>query len=286
MRFVFIMLAALVLLTGSAQALEIDVYPQDTLWTGGVYYIPSWPYWGFWWENPITWGNFFWMTTPCNERGFARYDLAPIPDHVNVTAATVHYFVYWDTLNTAAEIRLLTVLPFPDSEPQAQEIYDSISAGTLVATVDSTVVGWNAVVLGEPALRAIEERVLTTDWLGLGWTYPGTDSADAVARGWRSDSLKTYLTVEYVLTGVEERASGGWRVASYGPTIVSGVLNLRPTISGLRSQPKLLDAGGRVVMELRPGDNDVRGLAPGVYFVRTAQAQAQAQAAPRKIVLE
>ncbi|MFO7639686.1 MAG: T9SS type A sorting domain-containing protein [bacterium] len=32
----------------------------------------------------------------------------------------------------------------------------------------------------------------------------------------------------------------------------------------------LLDASGRKVMDLTPGDNDVRHLAPGVYFVRTA----------------
>jgi hypothetical protein len=39
-------------------------------------------------------------------------------------------------------------------------------------------------------------------------------------------------------------------------------------------------------MDLRPGVNDVRGLAPGVYFIRTAQAQAQAQAqAIRKVVV-
>jgi hypothetical protein len=35
------------------------------------------------------------------------------------------------------------------------------------------------------------------------------------------------------------------------------------------------------VLELKPGANDVRALAPGVYFVREAQAQAQAV---RKIV--
>jgi len=46
----------------------------------------------------------------------------------------------------------------------------------------------------------------------------------------------------------------------------------------------LLDACGRKVMDLHPGANDVRALAPGVYFVRTAQAQAQAQAV-RKVVL-
>jgi len=37
-------------------------------------------------------------------------------------------------------------------------------------------------------------------------------------------------------------------------------------------------------MELLPGANDVRALAPGVYFTRETQAQAQAQAI-RKIVI-
>jgi len=45
----------------------------------------------------------------------------------------------------------------------------------------------------------------------------------------------------------------------------------------------LLDVSGRKVLELHPGANDVRALAPGVYFVREAQAQAQAQAV-RKVV--
>ncbi len=272
-----ILLCTLAVVAGSAGATEIDVYPQDTTWTGGTYYIPSWPYWGFWWQNPITWGNFFWMTTPCNERGFARYDLAPIPDGVSVTGATVHYFVYWDTLATRAEIRLLSVQPFPDSEPQAEEIYDSIGSGTLVATVDSTVLGWAAVELAEPALRAIEERLTTTDWLGLGWSYPGTDSADAMARGWRSDSLKTYLTVEYELTGVAEPGSprGSERL---GASVIQGTL----FVSDGSGTSWLLDPSGRKVMALHAGTNDVRAVVPGVYFVTPAQAQAP----PRKVVVE
>jgi hypothetical protein len=44
----------------------------------------------------------------------------------------------------------------------------------------------------------------------------------------------------------------------------------------------VLDLSGRNVLTLHPGTNDVRALAPGVYFVREAQAQAQAV---RKIVL-
>jgi hypothetical protein len=34
----------------------------------------------------------------------------------------------------------------------------------------------------------------------------------------------------------------------------------------------LLDACGRKVLDLKPGANDVRALAPGVYFVRESPA--------------
>ena len=38
-------------------------------------------------------------------------------------------------------------------------------------------------------------------------------------------------------------------------------------LSGM-TEAVLLDIAGRRVKELRPGENDVRGIAPGVYFVR------------------
>jgi hypothetical protein len=66
------------------------------------------------------------------------------------------------------------------------------------------------------------------------------------------------------------------------PTVVRGVLRL--PISLLTANCSLLSIDGRKVIDLQPGANDVRALAPGVYFVRTAQAQAQAQAV-RKLVL-
>jgi len=73
------------------------------------------------------------------------------------------------------------------------------------------------------------------------------------------------------------------------PSIVRGVLFLGaghnpipPGELGLCPKPVLLDAAGRKVMDLVPGPNDVSRLSPGVYFVRGAQAQAQAV---RKVVI-
>jgi DNA-binding beta-propeller fold protein YncE len=51
-------------------------------------------------------------------------------------------------------------------------------------------------------------------------------------------------------------------------TVVRGVLNLGVDSrqnTGYRAE--LLDATGRRVMKLKPGANDVRAVAPGVYFV-------------------
>jgi hypothetical protein len=53
-------------------------------------------------------------------------------------------------------------------------------------------------------------------------------------------------------------------------TIIRHVLNLERGIYNPESEILLLDCVGRKVMDLQPGDNDVRHLAPGVYFVRPA----------------
>ena len=65
-------------------------------------------------------------------------------------------------------------------------------------------------------------------------------------------------------------------------TVVRNVLQLPTFAAG--AEAALFDFCGRKVGELRAGANDISGLAPGVYFVREAQAQAQAQAV-RKVII-
>lgn len=70
-------------------------------------------------------------------------------------------------------------------------------------------------------------------------------------------------------------------------TIVRGVLDLGADgrqNAGYRAE--LLDAAGRRVMTLHAGANDVRVLAPGVYFVRTDQTQARAQAILKVVITQ
>ena len=64
--------------------------------------------------------------------------------------------------------------------------------------------------------------------------------------------------------------------ARKGASVVRGVLMIGDRGQKTGERAELLDASGRKVMNLRAGANDVRALAPGVYFVREAQAQAQA----------
>jgi hypothetical protein len=71
-----------------------------------------------------------------------------------------------------------------------------------------------------------------------------------------------------------------------GATIVRGVLFL-PEARGEKrdARGKLLDIGGRRVMDLRPGANDVSGLSPGVYFVRQASGVGREASKVSKVVV-
>jgi hypothetical protein len=51
------------------------------------------------------------------------------------------------------------------------------------------------------------------------------------------------------------------------PSIIRGVLTMFPSSCILRPAARvLLDPAGRIVALLRPGPNDISGIAPGVYF--------------------
>jgi len=88
--------------------------------------------------------------------------------------------------------------------------------------------------------------------------------------------------------GVAERSTPGAERLTSTATISRGVLFL-PTVSSHKPQAAswLLDISGRKVLDLMPGPNDVRALAPGVYFVREEpQASSHKPQAVRKVVVE
>ena len=100
------------------------------------------------------------------------------------------------------------------------------------------------------------------------------------------DSLDHVWVARAVPSGVSERDVRSVPGSTPTATVVRSVLLLPAYGEGRKANGELLDVYGRKVAELHPGANDVRGLSPGVYFVREAQAQAQAQAQSiRKVVV-
>jgi DNA-binding beta-propeller fold protein YncE len=84
--------------------------------------------------------------------------------------------------------------------------------------------------------------------------------------------------------GIEEAVNDEREVMSAGVSVVRGVLFLPPTL--LSPPSLLLSVDGRKVLDLKSGANDVRGLAPGVYFVRGPKTEdGRPGATVRKVVL-
>ncbi|UCG42829.1 MAG: hypothetical protein JSU73_13375, partial [candidate division WOR-3 bacterium] len=127
---------------------------------------------------------------------------------------------------------------------------------------------------------------------GHGWSSPErAGSGDGPAKGllpvdrcggiivlFQSSDGHYYSTVGAPMPGVaEKRPTAHSRQPT--ATVVRGVLIWSATTPSLRnvgdialhSSAKMLDASGRVVAELQPGENDIRHLAPGIYFVRSAE---------------
>ncbi len=158
----------------------------------------------------------------------------------------------------------------------------------------------------DDGLSLVNAIAYTQNWDVLA----GTDSGAFIGRGGYWDHW-SYGLVDSVVTSIGVDPSGydlfagtstaglfrgfgvpgiteGWqtpaRQRNAGATVAREVLFL--PASGVMGPAScaLFDISGRKVMDLHVGANDVHALAPGVYFVRDAQAQAHVQAV-RKIVL-
>ena len=119
-----------------------------------------------------------------------------------------------------------------------------------------------------------------------GWSLGITSESDGTVHVlFESVSRACYTVHRLQRPAVGEGKQNCFLPGKCGPALVRGSLILQVDSrqkTGYRAE--LMDAAGRKVTELQPGDNDVSHLAPGVYFVGEAQAQAQARAI-RKVVL-
>ena len=128
----------------------------------------------------------------------------------------------------------------------------------------------------------------TSDWFDVSSPDQGYDVVQgggpellAVFSNWTDSAAGRYYGADRLwgrldqVPGIEQADNRPLPNVTGEASVIRGVLflprSLDPSI-----HRSLLDITGREALGLKPGANDVRGLAPGVYFVREAQAQAQA----------
>jgi hypothetical protein len=113
---------------------------------------------------------------------------------------------------------------------------------------------------------------------------PVWHTPSAVARG--EDTVVTAAMAWIDSTaGVAESSKPQTMGRRLEPTIVCGELFLAEASSRKPRSVSLLDVGGRKVMGLRPGANDVSRLPPGVYFVRDAAGGERPGMGVRRVVV-
>jgi hypothetical protein len=136
-------------------------------------------------------------------------------------------------------------------------------------------------------------------WDGAEWSLPDSIAQPPASSGhmdavfydpvrdriwvsYRTSYERTFVTWTDASVGVaEEEPAIIWRPGQ--TLIVCGVLFLAESPSP--SASCLMDATGRKVLDLAPGANDVRALAPGVYFVRPASSVRRQASGVTKVVL-
>jgi hypothetical protein len=90
--------------------------------------------------------------------------------------------------------------------------------------------------------------------------------------------------IDSVFTDVSENRREPGMEARPAPTVIRGVLWLAPASSHKPRASSLLDVSGRNVLDLKPGANDVRTLAPGVYFVRAVSRELSAVSCSKVVI--
>jgi len=148
-----------------------------------------------------------------------------------------------------------------------------------------------------------DPELVNEDTVSTGFADIGADSDGHAYVVWAqgpSGCFRIWFATNNPAGIAEGTSNAELRAPNSGPTVVRGVLVLGGNGDSpseredarysphfpVMSRASLLDISGRRVMELRPGANDVRALAPGVYFIRRPETEdGRPAAAIRKIVV-
>lgn len=270
-------LLAFVLAAGAAAGRdgEVTVYPQDSDWWTGVCYE-----YGRQQSGEIEW----WQPELTRHNGWVKFDLAAIPDTVEVTSARLHYRVTAGTGSPQASIRKCAVDPVPNEGPA---IYSSINSGAEFGTGDGYS-GWHTVYLNAQGVAHVQE-CLARDWVAFGFRAVGTGTNWARAVG-HSGQDRPYLVLNCVAQAVAEPRAGAPLLAfDVRPSVTSGGRVEVVPGAGLAGPARLVlvDAAGRAVLEqaVEPSGArlDLRGVKPGAWFVLL---EAAGQTAVRKLLVQ
>lgn len=238
-------------------------------------------------DNSIRVEHIVWLGTPRAETtrcGWMKFNTAAIPDSAVILAARVRYHVYYWEMSFSFRFTALDVDPVGTD---ARSLYAAIGNGTVCADLPMGRL-WDTTDLNAAGVQHVQNS-LSRDWVafglwGYGWSSILTKRAWII--GWnnnpRADS--PWLDVDYSVTALAEPQEAQRPAGLSLPTVLRGVLNLQSANCNLRSKTTLLDASGRKVTELQAGANDVRQLAPGVYFVQTTEGSRLAASA--KVVMQ
>jgi YVTN family beta-propeller protein len=154
--------------------------------------------------------------------------------------------------------------------PGSDRVYCSSLQGVCVVSCAS-----NSVIATIPA-SAGTRCALSLDSAG-GRVYAANEGGSSVLV--IGDSVPVSLQQPAGGMPVTQRASA---------TIIRATLHIPLTAPGDTSSALLIDPTGRKVTDLQPGENDIRHLAPGVYFVREEgpRGQGSQDSSVRKVVIQ
>ena len=214
--------------------------------------------------------------------GYVGFDLADIPDKAQIQAATIFFYQYYDTFTTPR----VTPVVIDHRQWTAESVWAALRGPAVGAEVTCQP-GWSQAAF-DPTGLSVLKASLPPDSVFFGLTCGGNVS-EGIAYGCAApESLRPYLRVDYLPPGVEDSPQLGVSSHKPLPTIIRGVLYLPRDMTEIRSvipdrvpRPVLLDATGRMVLDLHPGANNVSRLAPGVYFYRLVAGE---NTATRKMV--